>query len=421
MPPSFIAGWTPSPVFPSRCPQRQPDAGGNWRCSTDNTTSQTPLSGSIYSGRVRRGLRGIFFEGWYFRVTLADAAFAFMYSIEEDVIGNKKGVVQVLGPDSVGIRKELLDGGDGYWGEEQFLSVGHWKGAGSVERRRRRIGTKIFDEGRRENLEGYQLTGVGSMGRALVLENECEWNISFQALDGWGSRGEKQKCTGTWIGYLPVFEPGWQVLLGHGKGWGYVEWKGKRWEFKDAAVYAEKNWGKGFPEKWWWLQSNRWDGEGDLAVTAAGGLRGIWPRGSEEVGLLAVHYRGEFYEFGNWCCDELSWNVKPWGRWEARARSESGYRVRIVAETSDTGHYFNGPSTDGKLPEVRDAPYGQAQLWLYDPNGKAMLNGISSKVAQVEVGGGPWNEDWNVTCRLLPAPLRNFINAFNGPKAATSL
>lgn len=34
---------------------------------------------------------------------------------------------------------------------------------------------------------------------------------------------------------------------------GWIEWGDKRYEFKNAPSYSEKNWGGGFPRKWFWV------------------------------------------------------------------------------------------------------------------------------------------------------------------------
>lgn len=34
---------------------------------------------------------------------------------------------------------------------------------------------------------------------------------------------------------------------------GWIEWDGERFEFEDAPSYSEKNWGGGFPRKWFWV------------------------------------------------------------------------------------------------------------------------------------------------------------------------
>lgn len=34
---------------------------------------------------------------------------------------------------------------------------------------------------------------------------------------------------------------------------GWIEWDGERFEFENAPSYSEKNWGGGFPRKWYWV------------------------------------------------------------------------------------------------------------------------------------------------------------------------
>lgn len=34
---------------------------------------------------------------------------------------------------------------------------------------------------------------------------------------------------------------------------GWIEWDGERYEFENAPSYSEKNWGAGFPRKWFWV------------------------------------------------------------------------------------------------------------------------------------------------------------------------
>lgn len=48
--------------------------------------------------------------------------------------------------------------------------------------------------------------------------------------------------------------------MSHGLASGHLQWGDKRYEFKDAPSYGEKNWGGGFPSKWHWVQCNTFDG-----------------------------------------------------------------------------------------------------------------------------------------------------------------
>ena len=54
---------------------------------------------------------------------------------------------------------------------------------------------------------------------------------------------------------------------------GWIELDDKRYEFTNAPAYVEKNWGMGFPKKWFWIQCNNFEGQPDLTITAVGAQR----------------------------------------------------------------------------------------------------------------------------------------------------
>ena len=83
-----------------------------------------------------------------------------------------------------------------------------------------------------------------------------------------------------------------QIIMSHGLATGYLEWGGKRFDFKDAPAYSEKNWGLGFPKRWFWVQCNTFN-DPDVALTAVGARRGILnlPNVEENVGLIGVHWK----------------------------------------------------------------------------------------------------------------------------------
>lgn len=63
-------------------------------------------------------------------------------------------------------------------------------------------------------------------------------------------------------------------MMARGLASGWVEWDGQRTEFQAAPAYWEKNWGGGFPDRWFWVQCNSWDTAGcDAALTAVGELQ----------------------------------------------------------------------------------------------------------------------------------------------------
>ena len=52
--------------------------------------------------------------------------------------------------------------------------------------------------------------------------------------------------------------------MAKGLATGWLEWGDQRYHFTNAPTYAEKNWGGGFPQKWFWIQSESFD---DASVT----------------------------------------------------------------------------------------------------------------------------------------------------------
>ena len=63
-----------------------------------------------------------------------------------------------------------------------------------------------------------------------------------------------------------------QVMMAKGSATGFIEWGGRRYQFDNAPTYAEKNWGGGFPKKWFWIQCEDFKGAPRVALTAVGAL-----------------------------------------------------------------------------------------------------------------------------------------------------
>ena len=181
------------------------------------------------------------------------------------------------------------------------------------------------------------------------------WAFSVRPVYGWGGGvDEQQQSTAGWLATLPALEPHWQVLMAHGLATGYVQWgPDKRIELKDTPLYAEKNWGQGFPKRWAWLQCNSFANCPDLAVTGAFAKRVAL--GSEEnVGLIGVHHDGDFIE-ATPANGSVSWDVEPWGRWVMQGKSN---KHEILAEATcspDAGTVLRAPTgTQGLIPACKD-------------------------------------------------------------------
>ena len=355
---------------------------------------QTPHCGDRWDGSDRR-----FFEGWYYRVTLPDdgETFAFMYSIE-DLAGRTPysgGAAQILGPADTYFCRTLPNA-CGFWARRDATALGHWRKT-NLRGRPRYLHPDLFD---RDVSEGYQVTATLHQGALQDpgSGDRCRWRYETEPVYGWGNPNETQKATAGPLSFFPIFDPGWQVLMAHGRAAGWIEWNDRRYEFANAPAYAEKNWGRSFPRKWFWLNCNGFDDEADLALTAGGGIRKVlwW---SEAVAMVGVHHRDRFYEFVPWN-GVTSWEIEPWGHWHVRSQTAT-HRISLHGTTSHPGTLVRVPTNEGLQFGCRDTTRGDLLLTLERKRGdrwQTLLEASSSQCG-LEVGGlgatgALWQETW---------------------------
>jgi tocopherol cyclase len=349
--------------------------------------------GSIpHSGYHWDSIAKNYFEGWYYRLTLPEIGqnFAFMYSIE-DPLGeqpNSGGAVQILGIDDKYLCRSFPDV-NRFWAAKNSLSLGHWGKTNLSIKPQLLPQTEFFTQIK----EGYQATATLNQG-CIRLPNgdRCCWEYQIEPIYGWGNPQRPQRASAGWLSYLPIFDPGWQILIAHGLATGWVEWQSKLYKFKDAPAYSEKNWGTSFPIKWFWINCNSFKHEPDLAITAGGGIRKVfwW---QETVGLIAIHHRGKFYEFAPWN-SRVSWQVQPWGFWQMEAVNRD-WQITLTGNTDLPGNYVRTPTAKGLVFNCRDTTKGKLTLELKSHNDRIILQ-ADSNLAGLEIGGFSGNSQWRI-------------------------
>ncbi|MBE9063867.1 tocopherol cyclase family protein [cf. Phormidesmis sp. LEGE 11477] len=365
--------------------------------TSDSMSIEAPHSGYHWRGQSER-----FFEGWYLRVTLSALAeplqgriaqtFAFMYSID-DPAGNSPhsgGAAQILGPDE-SYYCRTFPNVHRFSASPNRLAVSHQRVISRANRQASNQASKQ-DTGYIDNqTEGYRFTAHYHQGRLLNSTGalQAEWEYSIKPLATWG-RLDSPRATAGWLSYLSVFEPGWQVLMADGLASGQIYWQGKTYDFQDEPAYTEKNWGGAFPSKWFWLQCNAFPSAPGLSITAAGGVRDVLFL-KENVGLIGIHYQGEFYEFISTKVT-FAWTVDPWGYWHLSAH-DYRYRVEITGRAHDQGAYVRVPTREGMQWLCRDTTHGELRVQLWSVDGPQIIDAISN-LAGLEVGGSPWEEPW---------------------------
>jgi tocopherol cyclase len=347
---------------------------------------KTPHSGYHWDGSSDR-----FFEGWYYRVTIPELekSFAFMYSLD-DPIGDRPqsgGAAQILTSDDEYLCRTFPNVKK-FWATKNDLRLGHW-GKNNFKLQPQFLEPSIFKNAIEQ---GYQITATINQGsiRDSGNGNYCKWLYQIEPIYRWGNPKRSQQATAGLLSYLPIFEPGWQVLMAHGLATGAIDWNGKIYEFTNAPAYSEKNWGRSFPQKWFWINCNSFSNVSDLALTAVAGKRQVlwW---MESPGLIGLHYQNKFYEFVPWN-SQISWQIQPWGEWKMQAYN-SKYYVEILGLTEDGGSLVRVPTKNGLAFRCRDTMKGKLSIELREDTGKTIVKAYSS-LAGLEIGGASWEDGW---------------------------
>jgi tocopherol cyclase len=355
--------------------------------SNSSSFCPPPHSGYQWDGSDRR-----FFEGWYFRVTLPEwnDSFAFMYSIEDPGGGSpySGGAAQILGPGEQYFCRTFPDTSR-FWAWRNQLGLGHW-GAAICTGSPRYLAPEQFEQ---QVQQGYQVTATHHQGCLFDPGSgqQVRWQYQVIPIDGWGDRGRHAQSTAGWLSAFQIFEPGWQILMAHGLASGWIEWQGQRYCFQEAPTYAEKNWGGAFPQRWFWMQCNRFAEDSELTLTAVGGQRQVlgW---QESVGMIGVHHHGVFYEFVPWNA-QIGWRVADWGHWQIWAETDDA-AIAITGLCSSFGKLVRVPTQTGLTFGCRDTSHGSLTLELTPK--KAGHNSLqaTSQLCALEVGGQVWKGFW---------------------------
>jgi hypothetical protein len=88
---------------------------------------------------------------------------------------------------------------------------------------------------------------------------------------------------------IPFLNQYWHPYYLGGRASGTVNYAGENgpesWTFTNAKLYAERNWGAGFPLRWWWGQAHDF-GDDDVCVAFSGGLLSLGPIARDVNGIV---------------------------------------------------------------------------------------------------------------------------------------
>jgi hypothetical protein len=112
---------------------------------------------------------------------------------------------------------------------------------------------------------------VGGCEVDLTFEDEFKWPLAFGG--------------GGFASSVPFLNQYWHPYRLGGRASGVVTCGDVRETFTDATLYCERNWGAGFPERWWWGQAHDFE-DGDVCVAFSGGLLELGPFKRDVSGVV---------------------------------------------------------------------------------------------------------------------------------------
>jgi tocopherol cyclase len=231
-------------------------------------------------------------------------------------------------------------------------------------------------------LDGVAASGTAlRAGAAFAADPEClrldlgpEARVAAELREGerwpyrrWGGIGP--------AGWLPGLAQYWHPHVLRARAAGTVA----GWDLAGATAYAERNWGRGFPSRWWWGEAHDFGGD-PVTVAFAGGPA----LGRLEATALVVAVDGRVVRRGEPLLAPVRAEVAP-GSWRLRAR---GVEVEAAADPQDA-HVLDVPVPG----EHRTVPWSHQHLAgrlrvRVSRRGRTVYEG-ESVLAGLELGRAP--------------------------------
>jgi hypothetical protein len=214
----------------------------------------------------------------------------------------------------------------------------------------------------------------------LDLGPGCRIDFALRAADRWPRRA--------WggigpAGWLPGLGQYWHPHVLRSRAEGTVEAGDARWDLAGATAYAERNWGRGFPRRWWWGEAHDL-ADDDATVAFAGGPA----LGGLEATALVVRLPGRLVRLGEPLVAPVRATVEP-GSWRLAGRTAL-HRVEVEAAADPAGAHVLDVPVPG---EHRTVPWSHHHLAgrlrvRVSRRGRTVYEGESDR-AGLELGRAP--------------------------------
>lgn len=184
-------------------------------------------------------------------------------------------------------------------------------------------------------------------------------------------------------GALPGLSQYWHPHLLGARVEGRASLGGEEIDLGGATAYGEKNWGAGFPDRWWWGQAHGFD-RSDACIAFAGGQVALGSHGLGSASAIVVRVGEEVARLG---LPGALVSASADGRgWRLRGRGPR-YAVELEGESNGTQpHRLPVPIPDERRSEPRAEQYLAGLVRVELRRGRRTVWRDSSPLAGLESG-----------------------------------
>ena len=246
---------------------------------------------------------------------------------------------------------------------------------------RSRIGVPASDA-----CQGVGVVVPGLCGDENALRVEIAPDVSLEA-EFAGARAFPRRMFGATgpAQLVPRLTHYWQPILIGGRASGELRIADQVVRLRDAKVYAERTWGRSFPDRWWWGQADAFDSDGSVCVAFAGG-RVNFAGATVSPTALVVRLGERVLTFAPPRA-HMRMSLGP-GRWRLEARSLQ-FRVAIEGDDPrDSTRLLPIPSASSVSASLLAAQALAGRLSLRVECGRHRLFSGTSELAGLEQAVG---------------------------------
>ena len=178
-----------------------------------------------------------------------------------------------------------------------------------------------------------------------------------------------------WYAWVPFMECYHGVLSLDHTVYGALTIDGQEIDFTGGRGYIEKDWGRGFPEAWIWLQTNHFDDAPGTSLTASIAII-PWVRTAFPGFIIGLWHGGQLYRFATYTGARTERLVVTEHTIEWVVGNRDHWLEMFVTQGADsTFGLLKGPDTFEMGKRVAESLSATAHVRLTDRAGRALFEG----------------------------------------------